>query len=169
MPAKACQPSRPEPGRDGSGCWEGITEIGVLDRSEISTESSLKFPGRREDDDMDSSDLAAFLAAARAKLASWKDQGRQLSLLLVPARIEGAVSEELYATIVRTCSALYVEIERCHEKKAALTKDEIELASEIAALEDDLRLALLEVTELSSQFYAIRSGLTGADMAIAGR
>jgi len=115
---------------------------------------------------MDKSELAPFLAAEGAKLAGWRDQAHQLSLLLVPARIEGDVSEELHATIEQTCSALYVEIERCREKQEALAAEDVDLTNELAALEDDLRLVLLEITELSTEFYAIRSGLSETDIAI---
>ena len=115
---------------------------------------------------MNSTELADLVAETPAKLSAWKDQARQLSLLLVPARIEGTVSEDLHATIERTCTAIYDEIELCSAASKRLALTSPAAAAELAPLDDALRLALLEITELATEFYAIHSGVAEAKLSI---
>jgi hypothetical protein len=115
---------------------------------------------------MNSSELARLLADTPSQIATWNDQARQLSLLLVPARIEGRVSVELHAMIEGTCSAIYKEIEVCSGTVRRLAQDSPAAAAELAPLEDALRLALLEITELSTELYAVHSGATATKLAI---
>ena len=109
---------------------------------------------------MDGAKLAALLADAPSRIAGWRAQAQQLTQLLVPARIEGHISDDLHVTIERTCGDIYAQIEAC----SAITKDVAETspdaAAELAPIDDALRLVLLEITELSTELYAIRSGLT---------
>jgi hypothetical protein len=107
---------------------------------------------------MRAEDLAQLLAETPAKLSGWKAQARQLSLLLVAARIEGAVSDDLHATIERTCSDLYDEIQLCSAATKQVAETSQAAAAELAPLEDELRLVLLQITELSTALYAIHSG-----------
>ena len=108
---------------------------------------------------MDGAKLAALMADTPARIAGWRVQAQQLTLLLVPARIDGKISDELHVAIERTCTAIYSEIEAC----SAITKDVAETspeaAAELAPIEDALRLVLLEITELATELYAIRSGV----------
>jgi hypothetical protein len=115
---------------------------------------------------INSTELAELLADTPAKLSAWKDQAAQLSLLLVPARIEGTVSVELYATIERTCSAIYEEIAVCSAAVGRLAETNAAAAAELAPVDDALRLALLEFTELAAELYAIRSGVADNTLAI---
>lgn len=108
---------------------------------------------------MDGAQLAVLMADTPARIAGWRAQAQQLTQLLVPARIEGHVSDDLHMTIERTCTAIYSEIEAV----SAITKDvgqtSSTAAAQLAPIEDALRLVLLEITELSTELYALRSGV----------
>jgi hypothetical protein len=111
-------------------------------------------------------ELAALLAETPAKLRAWRDQAQQLSLMLVPARINGAVSDELHASIEHTCSAIYGEIEMCSATTKSVAETSAAAAAELAPLENALRLVLLEITELSTELYAIHSGVARPELSI---
>jgi hypothetical protein len=111
--------------------------------------------------------LAKLLADTPAKIDAWRGQARQLTQLLVPARIEGKVSEELHVTIEQTCTAIYSEIETCSAVTKELSETSLAAAAELAPINDALRLILLEVTELSTELYAVGSRHSQApDLAI---
>ena len=79
------------------------------------------------------------------------------------------MSDDLHATIERTCSDLYDEIELCSAATKQVAETSPAAAAELAPLEDGLRLALLDITELSTQLYAIHSGRVEVPPAIAAR
>ena len=79
------------------------------------------------------------------------------------------MSDDLHATIERTCSDLYDEIELCSAASKQVAETSPAAAAELAPLEDGLRLALLDITELSTQLYAIHSGRVEVPPAIARR
>src|SRR4051812_27266240 len=108
---------------------------------------------------MDGPKLAARMADAPSRIAAWRAQAQQLKQLLVPARIEGHVSEDLHVQIERTCTAIYTEIEDCSATIKDVAATSISAAAELAPINDALHLVLLEITELSTELYAIRSGV----------
>jgi hypothetical protein len=106
---------------------------------------------------MTGAQLAELLADTPAKIEGWRAQARQLNQLLVPARIEGGISEDLHVTIERTCIAISSEIEACSAVTQELSKTSVQAAADLAPINDALQLVLLEVTELSTEFYALGS------------
>jgi hypothetical protein len=48
-----------------------------------------------------------------------------------------------------------------------LAETNVDAAAELALLDDELRLALLEITELSAELYAIHSGVVRTELVIA--
>ncbi|MEO8756547.1 MAG: hypothetical protein ABI398_02175 [Devosia sp.] len=109
---------------------------------------------------MDGATLSVLMADTPTRIAGWRAQAQQLTQLLVPARIEGHVSDDLHVTIERTCTAIYSEIEAVSAITKDVAKTSAEAAAQLAPIEDVLRLVLLEITELSTELYAIRSGLS---------
>ncbi|MEO6014222.1 MAG: hypothetical protein ABIQ30_11650 [Devosia sp.] len=107
---------------------------------------------------MNGAELNELLAAIPAKLSAWRDQGQQLALMLVAARIDGRVSDDLHVSIERTCTAIYDEIESCSAVIKRVAETSADAAADLAPLDSALRLVLMEITELGTEFYAIHSG-----------
>jgi hypothetical protein len=109
---------------------------------------------------IDGSWLAAVLGETPDKVAAWRGQAGHLKHLLATAEAGGTVSDELLQSVEATCGSIYGEIDKCSEIVRKVGAASPEAASQLAPLEDTLRLVLLEITELSTQMYAIRSQLT---------
>ena len=107
---------------------------------------------------MNGAELGELLAATPSNLSAWRDQAHQLALLLVAAPIDGRVSDDLHVSIERTCTAIYDEIETCSAAIKAVAETSADAAADLAPLNSALRLVLMEITELGTEFYAIHSG-----------
>ena len=103
--------------------------------------------------------LASVLEDTPAKIDAWRSQGLQLKHLVTTAGITGEVSDDLLQTAEATCTSIYAEVAKCAEVIKTVAETSPEAASQLAALDDSLRLALLEVTEVTSELYAVRSRL----------
>ena len=104
--------------------------------------------------------LAATLEETPSKIIAWKGQASQLDHLVQAAQITGGVSDELLTVTERTASSIYAEISKCAEVIANVAAASPEAASQLASLNDALHLVLLEITELSTKLYAVRSTIT---------
>jgi hypothetical protein len=103
--------------------------------------------------------LASILEDTPAKIEGWRSQAEQLKHLVRTAEVAGNVSDELLQTTEGTCTAIYTEIDKCAKVIATVEATSQPAASQLAALNDALHLVLLEVTELSTELYAVRSRL----------
>ena len=103
--------------------------------------------------------LASVLEDTPAKIDAWRSQALQLDHLVTTAEVTGAVSDDLLQTAEATCTSIYAEIAKCAEVIKAVATTSHDAASQLAALDSALRLALLEITELTSKLYAVRSKL----------
>lgn len=103
--------------------------------------------------------LASVLEDTPAKIDAWRSQASQLKHLVTTANVAGGVSDELLNSAERTCTAIYAEIAKCAEVIKTVAASSPHAASQLAALDDALHLILLEITELTTQLYAMRSHL----------
>jgi hypothetical protein len=93
------------------------------------------------------------------KVDAWKHQASQLKHLVTTAETVGEVSDDLLAAAEGTCSSIYAEIAKCAEVIKTVGETSPQAASQLAPLDDALHLVLLEVTELTTGLYAVRSRL----------
>ena len=101
--------------------------------------------------------LAGVLQDTPAKIEAWRSQALQLKHLVTTAGVTGEVSDDLLLNAEATCTSMYSEVAKCAEVIKTVATTSPQAASQLAALDDSLRLALLEVTEVTSELYAVRS------------
>ncbi|MEO6395925.1 MAG: hypothetical protein ABIO40_08450 [Devosia sp.] len=103
--------------------------------------------------------LAGVLEETPGKIDAWRSQALQLKHLVTTAEITGKVSDELLQSAEATCTSIYAEMVKCAEVIETVAATSQEAASQLAGLGDTLRLVLLEITELITELYAVRSRL----------
>jgi hypothetical protein len=101
--------------------------------------------------------LASVLRDEPAKIDAWRSQASQLKHLVAGAEVAGTVSDDLLTSVEGTCTSIYQEIRKCARVIATVSTNSPDAASQLAALDDALHLVLLEVTELTTELYAVRS------------
>ena len=74
-----------------------------------------------------------------------------------------------HESIERTCSAIYAEIAALSAVTSEVSATSVAAAAELAPLNEELRLVLLEITELSTELYAVGSPSAPPDLSIAGK
>lgn len=103
--------------------------------------------------------LASILRDTPSKIDAWKSQASQLKHLVTAAEVTEGVSDGLLNTAEATCTSIYAEIAKCADVIKTVAATSPQAASQLAALDDALHLVLLEVTELTTELYAVRSRL----------
>jgi len=109
---------------------------------------------------IDAAWLARTLKDVPEKITGWRAQAVQLEHLVAAAEAGGIVTDELLLATERNCTSIRDEIANCSDVVGTVAGVSPVAASELAAVGDALQLVLLEVTELSTQLYAMRSRLT---------
>jgi len=88
-----------------------------------------------------------------------EESGGQLRHLVRTANTIGHVSEELLRTAEQTCSSIHEEIAKCAQVISTVATTSPYAAGQLGGLDDALHLVLLEITELTSELYSVRSRL----------
>jgi hypothetical protein len=101
--------------------------------------------------------LAGILEDTPTRIVAWRGQAAQLKHLVGSAEITGHVSDELLHATEQTCASIYAEIAKTAEVVQVVALTSLQAASQLAPLDDALHLVLLEVTELTTELYAVRS------------
>lgn len=103
----------------------------------------------------DTSDLLPRLRTMATKITGWREQAQRLK---ATSRNSGAkYDDELLLEIEETSSGIYVGIAEFDALVADVDKTSHVAATQIVEVGDALRLLLMEITELGTQLYALRS------------
>ncbi len=108
--------------------------------------------------------LASVLEGTPSRIDAWRAQAAQLKHLVSTADITGEVSDELLRATEQTCDSIYTEIAKAGEVIKTVAATNPQAASQLASVDDALHLVLLEVTELTTELYAVRSRLGKSHM-----
>ena len=101
--------------------------------------------------------FTARLAAILEKVVRWRKDADVIRALVEKVAANRAVSEEQLLTVEQSSAAVFAEI-AAFDTMAAGHKTPTELeAAMMAEAGDALRLLSLEITELSTKMYAVRS------------
>ena len=106
---------------------------------------------------VDIAELASRLQQTPPKIDRWREQAAQLHGLLDVARAGGAASPSLLQSIETTAGEIYAEISSYDGLVQDVAAVSPAAAAELAEVNDALHLVLMEITELSTALYAVRS------------
>ena len=106
---------------------------------------------------VDSVELASLLHDTAPKIEGWRAQAEQLKALVEAARVTGNASDSLLVTVEETAASITAEISTYAEVVAALKEQSPAAAAELSPVSDALHLVLMEITELGTALYAVRS------------
>jgi len=104
-------------------------------------------------------ELADLLAQAALKVETWQAQAAQLRLLVDAARVSQSVGDDLLHSVEETSGAVYAEIATFNRMAEEMSDAAPEAAQQFVSASDRLHLVLLEITELGTALYAVRSQL----------
>jgi hypothetical protein len=106
---------------------------------------------------IDIADVSARLNRTAARIEAWRAQAAQLQALVEAAQITRSVSDSLLQSVEETAGAIYAEIDAHEALKAELAAENPAAAAELAEVGEALHLVLMEITELSTQMYAVHA------------
>lgn len=106
---------------------------------------------------VDSVELASLLRDTAPKIEGWRSQAEQLKALVEAAHVTGNISDSLLVTVEETAAAITAEISTQSDVVVAVAKDSPAAAAELGPVSDALHLVLMEITELGTALYAVRS------------
>ncbi|MDB5538854.1 MAG: hypothetical protein JWQ89_581 [Devosia sp.] len=100
-------------------------------------------------------DLPERLRAIAADIVGWRDEARRLD---EAARLpEARTDNQLLLSVEETSGAIYKGIASFEELVADVDRTSHAAAGQIAEVGDALRLLLMEITELGTRLYSLRS------------
>jgi hypothetical protein len=102
------------------------------------------------------------LQALGADLVRWRAEADRLKTIADAALESRHVEEEALVNVEHSAGMLYAEIEEFDALLRDVANTSPAAASELATVDDALRLLLLDVTELGTRLYSIRSMTTAA-------
>ncbi len=108
------------------------------------------------------STFADRLKALSADLVRWREEADRLRALTDQALSAQQVEQEMLVNVERSASFLYAEIQAFNVLLQEVERQSPAAASELATVDGALRLLLLDVTELGTRLYSIRSTVTPA-------
>jgi septal ring factor EnvC (AmiA/AmiB activator) len=108
---------------------------------------------------VDTSTLDTMLGQTDRRLDHWRMQASQLRSLVEAARIAQMVNDDLLASVEETSEAIYAEIASLVKVINEKSAGSAETAARLQKANDDLHLVLMEITELGTAMYAVRSNL----------
>ncbi len=109
------------------------------------------------------SELISSLRATRDKIDHWREKGHRIRALANEALDTREAREDRLLEVEETASEIYQAIADLHDLSTEVAGQSIVAAGELALVEDALRLVLLEITELGTTMYSVRSRMTPAD------
>ena len=115
---------------------------------------------------VDAAELGTLLKETAPKIEIWRSQANQLKNLVEAAQIAHTVSDSLLLSIEETTGDIYAEITAYSNVVAEVAKSSPAAASELAVANDALHLVLMEITELGTALYAVRSNLAKPEEAL---
>lgn len=105
----------------------------------------------------DNTNFAERLKALGADLVRWRAEADRLKTITNEALESRHVEEEALVNVEQSAGLLYAEIEAFDALLRDVASKSPAAASELATVDDALRLLLLDVTELGTRLYSIRS------------
>lgn len=97
------------------------------------------------------------LKALGADLVRWRAEADRLRVLTYEALSAQHVEQEMLVNVERSQTLLYTEIEAFNVLLQEVERQSPAAAGELATVDSALRLLLLDVTELGTRLYSIRS------------
>ena len=97
-----------------------------------------------------------------ADLVRWRAEADRLRVLTEEALSSQQVEHEMLVNVERSAGLLYAEIETFNVLLREVAGQSPAAASELATVDDALRLLLLDVTELGTRLYSIRAMVSPA-------
>jgi hypothetical protein len=116
----------------------------------------------QDDPSQDNPKFADRLKALGADLVRWRAEADRLRTIADAALDSRHVEEEALVNVEQSAGMLYAEIETFDALLRDVASKSPAAASELATVDDALRLLLLDVTELGTRLYSIRSMNTPA-------
>lgn len=105
----------------------------------------------------DPSELADRLHPFAEKIERWREDAVILRGLVANAAAANAVDPDVLLRVEEVSGAIYQAIADFDALVAQIGKDSAGAAGELAVVGDALRLVLMEITELGTQMYSVRS------------
>ena len=87
----------------------------------------------------------------------WRTEAQQIGKLADEAVTTGKIEDSRLIDLERTSGEIYVEIAAFNALVAEIATANPEVAAELAAVGSALQLVLLEITELGTRMYGVRS------------
>lgn len=112
-------------------------------------------------------DLATRLKLFGDEIAGWKEDAAALRLKADAAIFARTVDVEALTSLESTAEAIYAAIARFDALKGEIGAVSPRAAGQVAEVGEALRLVLLEITEIGTSMYAVKSE-ADADVIISG-
>lgn len=106
----------------------------------------------------DAVELADRLRPIAGKIAGWRADAERISLMMVEASESNSDDPAALERIEETAGAIFQEIEVFRLLLADIALSSPKAAGELAGVNDELHLVLMEITELSTRMYSFRQG-----------
>ena len=102
-------------------------------------------------------DLTARLRPTAQKIEHWRAEAEKIRRLRQTAVEADNVTPDVLQGVEEISGQIYAEIETFDALLAEVTRVSPQSAAELGAVGDALRLVLLEITELGTDMYSVRS------------
>lgn len=123
---------------------------------------AMEHSSLQDNPNQDNQNFADRLKALGNDLVRWRAEADRLRTIADAALESQHVEEEALVNVEQSAGLLYAEIEAFNALLRDVASKSPAAASELATVDDALRLLLLDVTELGTRLYSIRSMTTPA-------
>jgi hypothetical protein len=104
----------------------------------------------------DAVELADRLRPIAGKIAGWRADSQRISSMMAQASENNSADPAALEQVEETAGAIFREIEEFRLLLADIEASSPEAAGELAGVNDELHLVLMEITELSTRMYSFR-------------